>query len=410
MKKKICLVTDWYPTKENPYMGCFFKEQAFAVSIDFDFIIFRYSERIRRKPFQQDKVFLCNKEKNTVEYKAIAYISILTSLADSIYNFRRKHFSDDCVEGVGRYVSERRKRVTKRKIARLFSKTGEEVDAFYCVDGQTEAFYLQCLSEIYKKPYVVGEHAPVPWPGSVISDVNKFAIEGASLYLAISQDKIRQLMLQNIKLPQTVYIGNMIDEEKLRIQPKNDRQIKTFIIVAAHSYYKNYEMFIKVMEKLTEISLKDFRILIVGYGANKGYSKGIEEFENAIRNTTFADKTELIREVSHEKMNEYYNRADAFVMTSIQEGQPVSAMEAACCGLPVFSTRCGGIEDYIDNENGRIYNMNDVEAMAKGLCDYLSGSIVFDPLTVRRKVVEKYGKDSFSAIFCSAFSGIINNN
>ena len=30
-KKKICLITNWYPTKENPYQGIFFKEQAQAL-------------------------------------------------------------------------------------------------------------------------------------------------------------------------------------------------------------------------------------------------------------------------------------------------------------------------------------------------------------------------------------------
>ena len=49
MKKTICLVTNWYPTKDNPYAGAFFKEQAFSVSDDFDFIIFilqTFSEKI----------------------------------------------------------------------------------------------------------------------------------------------------------------------------------------------------------------------------------------------------------------------------------------------------------------------------------------------------------------------------
>ena len=51
MKKTICLVTNWYPTKKNPYAGLFFKEQAFLVSEEFDFIVFRYKEQLRKVPW-----------------------------------------------------------------------------------------------------------------------------------------------------------------------------------------------------------------------------------------------------------------------------------------------------------------------------------------------------------------------
>ena len=54
MKKKICLVTNWYPTEENPVQGCFFKEQAFVVENEFDFIIFRYQEKIKKNPIKKD--------------------------------------------------------------------------------------------------------------------------------------------------------------------------------------------------------------------------------------------------------------------------------------------------------------------------------------------------------------------
>ena len=36
-KKTICLITNWYPTEENPYQGVFFQEQAQALGDVFDF-------------------------------------------------------------------------------------------------------------------------------------------------------------------------------------------------------------------------------------------------------------------------------------------------------------------------------------------------------------------------------------
>ena len=96
-------------------------------------------------------------------------------------------------------------------------------------------------------------------------------------------------------------------------------------------------------------------------------------------------------------------------MTSIQEGQPVSAMEAACCGLPVFSTRCGGVEDYIDAKMGRIFDITDSDDMAEALKDYLDGKIKFDAEYIRNTVVEKFGKEAFTRNFTEAFNDAITN-
>ena len=408
MKKTICLITNWYPTKENPFQGLFFKEQAFAVEDNFNFVVVHYSEFFRKNPFQTTAVTQINKERNTIEYIITAYIPPHLYLEDEINTFTIKHVRKDCqIEGIGKYTSKRKQIFTRNRLISAFKKSiSVDIDAFYCVDGQTEAYYTQCLANYFHKPYVIGEHAPVPWPGSVLADINKTAIEKANMFLAISNDKIRQLMLLNICLPKTRYIGNMVDETRF-VQKRTNHIIKTLIIVASHTYYKNYELFIDVMNRLVEISKVDFRVMIVGYGANKGYAKGVEEFEDEIRNTKFSDKTTLIHSVEHEKIGEILNQADAFVMTSIQEGQPVSAMEAACCGLPVFSTRCGGVEDYIDAKMGRIFDLTDSDGMAEALKDYLEGKIQFDAEYIRKTIVEKFGKEAFVRNFTEAFNDAI---
>ena len=90
-------------------------------------------------------------------------------------------------------------------------------------------------------------------------------------------------------------------------------------------------------------------------------------------------------------------------------GQPVSAMEAACCGLPVFSTRCGGIEDYVTDDIGRIYAVTDYEGMANGLNDYLEGKITFDSEYIRSQMVAKFGNEAFRKNFKETFNKVIKN-
>lgn len=410
MKKTICLITNWYPTKENPFQGVFFKEQAFAVSNEFNFVVVHINEHSKKSLICKPSFIARTEENNTVEYSFDLPVPINISLGDALYNFKIKKSGNGQVPGVGKYVSSKKADYLKKRIIQLAKENiKENIDVFYCVDAQTEAFTTQCLAEAFNKPYIVSEHAPVPWPGSVISDVIKRAIESSDLFIAISKDKIRQILLQNIKLPDICYLGNLVDETKLLCLPSNNA-VKTFIIVAAHSFYKNYDLFVDVMNRLTEITDSPFKVMIVGYGSNKGYSSNVEEFEEQIKNSKFADKAIMIPSVPHDQIGETLNKADAFIMTSIQEGQPVSAMEAACCGLPIFSTRCGGVEDYVDSKMGRIYDIIDCEGMAQGLKDYLEDKLTFDPEYIRNQVVNRFGRKAFVECFTNAFNKIINAN
>lgn len=418
-KKKICMITNWYPTKENPYVGSFFKEQAFATQDHFDYLIVHYQEHkklllvqylLRKVKGMDVEVLKTNEEKNTVEYDVHAYYSIYTVLFNEIYNIYMKKIRRVFRQGVGKYMSPVYIHSKKKKLETVFlKKLQENFNVLYCVDAQMESNTLRLASEITKVPYLVSEHAPFPWPGTVISDMECDAIENADTFLAISNDKIRQVMLQNIKPKKFSYIGNMIDEERF-MPALHENDVKTFITVAANSFYKNYDLFVAIFNRLVKITDVPFNVMIVGYGANKGYSQNVEKLEGKIRQSEFSRYVEMIPEVSHDRIHELYSRADAFVMTSIQEGQPVSALEAACCGLPIFSTMCGGVEDYVTEDIGRIYPIMECEKFANGLKDFLEGNIEFDNTHVRDTVVSRYGKHAFVNKFSAVVNEIINKN
>lgn len=415
-KRKICLITNWYPTKENPYQGVFFKEQAQALEDYFEFIVVHYNEKkkdsifryiIRKARGKNLSVHEMQKEKNTVEYNAVVYFPKYKKYTDKLGLFIKRRFrrvvrKKQNVDELSPALKRRKEAVTK-----IFHKYfSNEIDVFYCVDAQSESFILQCAAEAVGKPYIISEHAPFPNVGNIIAYSEKKAMEEAALFMAISNDKIRQVLMQNIKPKKIAYVGNMVDENQFMLK-KGGNEVKTFIMVAANSFYKNYDLFVEVFERLTEITKVPFKVMVAGYGANKGYSKNADELEKRILDSKFGEYAELIPEVSHDKIPEVYCRADAFVMTSIQEGMPVSALEAGCCGLPIFSTVCGGIEDYVDEKMGRIYGIIDSESFANGLKDYLEGKIIFDSNYIRNYVIENYGKKAFTDRMVKLFNSVM---
>lgn len=405
MKKKILVVSIGYPTKENPYEGSFFKEQVDFLGEYYDCSVVVVKETGKGVLFSgATEITTQEYTEGIKQYYPVLGVSKARKAAEAVGGLIRKKKSSQ--EAVGIYRSEYYRKYRERQIRAFIHGYKMDYDVVYCISAQGAAFYATLFAEAKNKPLIISEHRPYPHPGWATIDVEKEAFEKAECYLAISKDKIRQVMLQDIKPKRIACIGNLVDETKFMRNPvKHDTP--TFLIVAACSYFKNYDMFIETMNKLSDKTDKNFKVVIAGYNANKGYVKNVEEFEQKIFASKFVDKVEMIKAVPRDELPDLYNRCDAFVMTSIQEGQPMVALEAAACGLPIFSTRCGGVEDYVSDEIGRLTDITDSDMLSDYLKEFLEGKITFDADAIRNKVVSLYGREAFKKNICSEFDRVL---
>lgn len=396
MKKTICLITNWFPRKDNPFVGVFFKDQLLAMKDYYNFIVVHYEIGFKKIPCKSP-TYLINAYDNIEEYDYKCYISPFFYIFNRLYRFfcPHKNFIDNYLY--------------KRFVDKFSKDIMAQTDCYYCVSSQSEAGFLNALSNFTGKPYIVAEHGVLPWLDSVVSSRNKDGIKNSNLFFAISYDKIRQLLMLGLKLPPYWYVGNMVDTDKFIYKPSCN-SIKTLLAVGAAVFYKNYDLLIEIIDKLNKKASQPFKLIIAGYKANEGYAKDYAELEEKIFNSSFSDKVEMIESVPHENMVEIYNKADAFIMTSCQEGQPVSALEAGCCGLPIFATRCGGIEDYMNDDIGRIFGIVDSDAFSDALCDFIEGRIKFDNMNIRNYMKSKFGKDAFVKNMVEGFESVLCKN
>jgi len=408
-KKTILFIPAWYPSKEKPLEGTFFKEQADFLAEHYNVVVL-IIERVE-VPILQYSCKVCKGEKysfnhvrtygNLREYKAKFYESSALSF---IQKMKPKAIAQ-YMKKTG-YEGDAFEIFQRREMKYLYPLIMEPIDVVYGISCHGIAFQAALLAKYLKKPLVFGEHKIFPFPRQLLTDIEIDSIEQADCFMAISIDKIRQFFMQQIKLKRIEYVGNLTDEKMFLCAPQQS-DTKTLLIVAARTYLKNYDMFIEVMNRLAKKTKNDFRVIIAGYNSFSGYCTEIDEFEKLIHLSDFADRVELIPQIARGDMPQLYNRADAFVLTSIEEGQPCSVLEAACCGLPIFSTICGGVEDYVDNRMGRLVDITNVDGMVENLRQFVDGEISFDSNYIREKVVSRFGREAFGKRMIEIFDSVI---
>jgi len=158
----------------------------------------------------------------------------------------------------------------------------------------------------------------------------------------------------------TIYNG--IDSERFaRKTPysKLDNSIIRFIAAGRLSAEKNYPMMLSAFRTVYR-ETPNIRLTVLGGGelSQKLHDKcgemGIEAsviFEGAVGN-----------------VEDYLHESHIFLMSSVFEGLPLAVLEAMAAGLPVISTKAGGVVDVVEHEgNGLMVDIGDEAGFAAAM-------------------------------------------
>ncbi len=104
------------------------------------------------------------------------------------------------------------------------------------------------------------------------------------------------------------------------------------------------------------------RCTIVGAGPDRARLDALtEEFH-------LTAAVEFVGAVGQDRMAQYYENADVFVLASFAEGVPVVLMEAMAKGVPCVATRVGGISELIeDGRTGLLVPPGNVDSLANAI-------------------------------------------
>lgn len=163
---------------------------------------------------------------------------------------------------------------------------------------------------------------------------------------------------------------------------ENPKQLITF--VGKLTDFKGIDLLIKAAQKY-EKEFPGIMTLIIGHGELlKDLKKQAENLN--LKNLHF------LGNLPQKELPAFYSSADLSIVPSRIEPFGLVAVEALACGTPVIASKAGGLPDFINQEVGRLFRMNDADDLAKKIILALQNN----DKEKKGKTAAKYALDKFS--------------
>jgi glycosyltransferase involved in cell wall biosynthesis len=132
---------------------------------------------------------------------------------------------------------------------------------------------------------------------------------------------------------------------------------------------KNHELFLKALKIVSERTTKKVRAFVIGDGEERmkieqlAQSLGLKFNNQDLKEKNILTFTSWIKEIDVSNAG-----MDIIALTSNNEGTPVSLIEAQASGKPIVSTKVGGIENIVlENETALLSSVGDEKVFAENL-------------------------------------------
>jgi glycosyltransferase involved in cell wall biosynthesis len=133
---------------------------------------------------------------------------------------------------------------------------------------------------------------------------------------------------------------------------------------------KNHSLFLKALKYVLDNTSVKVKAFIIGDGESRG---GIEQLANELgikfsKHTDAEHSRPLVLTSWRTDVDTICAGVDIIALTSLNEGTPVSLIEAQAAEKPIVSTRVGGIADVVmENKTALLSDITDEKAFSKNL-------------------------------------------
>ncbi len=374
MKKKILFVPSWFPNPEDPIAGVFIEEQAVALSKEHDVAVLLPKMAAWRNVINPDAPDKSVKKMQSglPVYHEYARPLIPHGPESTDYNT----FARAAQNGFKKVVKE--------------WGTPDIIHTHVVLPAGWSALGVGRKHGI---PVVLTEHSS-PFSMHLGTELSRKLVRetltSVDQIVAISPALAKQLTDFEPGLSIEV-IGESVKTDffvPARVDKANGTG-KSFFVAARLAEQKGLEHLVRAVHVLLDRGLNSFELVIGGDGPDRQKLEQLAETLNVTRYIHF------LGGLNREQVRERMQKCDVFVLSSLHETFGVVVGEAMACGKPVISTRCGGPEFIVNEENGVLVDVADPEGLADAMADFIQDRVSFDPRTVRASVVDRFSPEAF---------------
>jgi glycosyltransferase involved in cell wall biosynthesis len=196
----------------------------------------------------------------------------------------------------------------------------------------------------------------------------------AEYYIAISR-KIKDVMVADGVAAERIFVVHSgvdlqrfagVSGEHLITEFNLTPGEKVVINVAHLAGHKGQNYLVRAIPHVLA-KLPDTRFFIIGQGELMDELRALASYLGLNR--------ELVLTGFRSDVGAFYEVADLYVMSSIEEGLGTAVLDALALGKPVVATRAGGLPEIIeDGKTGRLVAPADPRALAEGIIELLTHS------------------------------------
>lgn len=366
--KRVLWLVSWYPSRVDAFNGDFIQRHARATALF----------------CKVDVVYVVKDEKKMIA----PGMEIIENenLTEKIIYY---HSSKTGVRLLDRFLSHLKYTRLYRKAIKEYIHTNGKPGLVHVQIAMKAGLAALWVKKKWNIPFVVTENWTGYYKQSVpsvyqndwyLKNMNRRVLKDAALFLPVTEDLANTVKQNFVDIPYHV-IPNVVNTDMFYYKPFTPAKFR-FVHFSYMNYQKNPDGILAAARQLSELGY-DFELLMIGNNENWLTDK-------AAGYSSLKGRVYFIAAVSYEEVARQMQQASALILFSRFENLPCVILEALCCGLPVISSRVGGIAEVLNEVNGIMVESENTVQLAHAMKKMIDNEHFYNRAMISEEATKKF--------------------